>query len=200
MHLVSRIPTSYSSKRPINPGWWCIRFQHLIEWPIFGIGSIIFLLKLHVHQKIKWNINHRGLVKASAPEVLLSKRRGKRAGTRYRERQLKWQDQLKPSLPSIYLTNTRSIVKNYDHLEDISHHQLLTNCCIYAVTESWLTPNIADNQIQLTGYSVIRTDRNFYQSSKTKEGGLLLYINNRWAKSIKSYQTISIHILKQCRL
>ena len=121
----------------------------------------------------------------------MSKRRGKRAGTRHRERQLKWQDKLKPSLPSIYLTNARSIVKNYDHLEAISHHQLLTNCCIYAVTESWLTPNITDNQIQLTGYTVIRTDRNFDQSSKTKGGGLLLYINNRWAKSIK---IISNHI------
>lgn len=46
---------------------------------------------------------------------------------------------------------------------------------MFAVTESKLDHHISDSEIQITGYTVIRRDRNRHG------GGLLLFIKNRWS-------------------
>ena len=43
-----------------------------------------------------------------------------------------------------------------------------------AIVESWLRPEIADAQINITGFNVFRQDR-----EKTLHGGVLLYINDK---------------------
>lgn len=53
---------------------------------------------------------------------------------------------------------------------------LLKDCIfdVFAVTESKLDHNISDSEIQITGYTVIRRDRNRHG------GGLLLFIKDKW--------------------
>ena len=48
------------------------------------------------------------------------------------------------------------------------------------LTETWLNNNIPDANIELTGFSHVRADRDPSRSGKRKGGGLVLYINNRW--------------------
>ena len=133
----------------------------------------------------------RQKVKAAAPELLRSKKRGSRGGIRNKLRQLKWQGKVRIPLPTILLSNARSLIKNFDHLESISNQKLLHDCCIFAFTETWFTSNISDQQIDLSGYTVIRADRSLDSSGKTKGGGLSFYINDNWARSVK---VISNHI------
>ena len=133
----------------------------------------------------------RHKAKAAAPELLRIKKRGSRGGIRNRLRQLRWQGKVRIPLRTILLSNARSLIKNFDHLESISNQKLLHDCCIFAFTETWFTSNISDQQIDLSGYTVIRADRSLDSSGKTKGGGLSFYINDNWARSVK---VISNHI------
>lgn len=47
-------------------------------------------------------------------------------------------------------------------------------------TETWLTPSIPDFNVELPGFSIVRADRDTAACGKSKGGGLILYINNRW--------------------
>lgn len=46
-------------------------------------------------------------------------------------------------------------------------------------TETWLKDGIQD--IDISGYTMIRADRNVAASQKTVGGGLCIYVDNRWA-------------------
>ena len=123
-----------------------------------------------IQQKAIWKQDYRQIVKGSAPELLRSKKRGRRAGIRNSLRKLKWQNKIKLPLPTILLTNARSLVKNSDYLEALSHQKLLQDCCVFAITETWFTTNISDQQIELSGYSVMRADRSY-----KRRGLIVLY-------------------------
>lgn len=73
-------------------------------------------------------------------------KRGCRAGFRARLKR----NPHKPPLPSIYMTNARSVMHKMDELELLtaSDHFVRT-CCIMIITESWLQPLIPDNATQL---------------------------------------------------
>ncbi|KAK1893548.1 Protein translocase subunit SecA 1 [Dissostichus eleginoides] len=50
----------------------------------------------------------------------------------------------KPPLPSIYLTNARSIVHKTDDLElQLSGTSYVGECCVLIITETWLHPMLA---------------------------------------------------------
>ena len=70
--------------------------------------------------------------------------------------------------------------KKYIYLEAIVTSKFLQNCCVLALTETWLTENHLDSLITLNGYWSIRHDRDNRATDKTKGGGLIVYINNSW--------------------
>ena len=141
-------------------------------------------------QKDIWKEKYRAEVKAVSPSLIRSKKRGKRSGHRQRLRGALQHDKIRINLPTIFLTNARSIINKFDELEARLSTDLLKNCCLLAITESWLSSNIQDSQIALEDYTLIRHDRSASSTNKTIGGGLLIYINNKWSDS---YKLISTH-------
>lgn len=102
-------------------------------------------------QKTICNHEYKLLVRSSVPEVLCSNKQGRRAGARDQLRRLKWQNKLKIPLPTLR--------KNFDHFEAITTTKKLQNCCVFAITESWITCNISDSQASIDNYTLVRSDR-----------------------------------------
>jgi hypothetical protein len=48
------------------------------------------------------------------------------------------------------------------------------------LSETWLSPNINTSELGLSGYSTYRCDRNQITSNRSRGGGVLLSINNRF--------------------
>ena len=67
--------------------------------------------------------------------------------------------------------NARSVLNKIEEVERIL---LLSNPEFIGICETWLTPNISNDEIELTGYNCIRADRT-KDSGKSSGGGLLLY-------------------------
>lgn len=137
-----------------------------------------------------WTSDYRPSIKCSFPELLKSKVRGRRAGARQRLRDLKFKGKIRAALPSILLANTNRLYNKIDELEALLTTKLLQNCCLIAITESWLSENFLDSQIALEDYFSIRADRDVIKTNKSIAGGLLLYINKNWCDS---YNIISTH-------
>ena len=78
---------------------------------------------------------------------------------------------------SVYYQNTRGIRSK---LSDIYCEVLGENFCALAFTETWLSPDIHSSEILDTRYNVFRNDRNAQNSSKSRGGGVLLAINNKY--------------------
>ncbi len=65
-------------------------------------------------------------------------------------------------------------------------------CCVICLTETWMSAIVPDSAIELTGFSVHRSDRTKELTGKSRGGGVCLYINNLWCDernihSIKSF-------------
>ena len=79
----------------------------------------------------------------------------------------------KPPLPSMYLTNARSIVHKTDGLVlQLAGNTYVCDCCLLVITETWLHPQISDASVQLAGRTLLRWDRN-KDSDKSRGGGSL---------------------------
>ena len=63
------------------------------------------------------------------------------------------------------------------------------NCCALVFTETWLDDNIADSCVDLTGFSLIRSDRTD-EAEKHHGGGLCVYINNSWCNNSTVKHTV----------
>lgn len=88
----------------------------------------------------------------------------------------------KLQLPSLFLTNARSMANKTDEL-------IIKGSCILFTAETWHHSYIPDSAIELTGYTVQHHDRTS-ASGKSAGGGLCLYVNNNWCTNIvtaKSY-------------
>lgn len=78
----------------------------------------------------------------------------------------------KSPLPSIFVTNARSIVHKTGELELLmANNQNIRDCSVMIITETWLHPLIPDSAVQLTGHSMHRFNRN-KGSGKSRGGGL----------------------------
>ncbi|KAF0032210.1 hypothetical protein F2P81_014500 [Scophthalmus maximus] len=53
-------------------------------------------------------------------------------------------------------------------------------CSLLCLSETWLTQNTQDANVDLPGFTTVRVDRDCGRSGKSKGGGLPLFINNRW--------------------
>ena len=92
------------------------------------------------------------------------------------------------SVPSILLTNCRSINNKF---EEAINKMKMENCMINIFTESWLKEDQPNNLIQVDGFSIIRVDR-----VEKNGGGILCYIkDNIEFTTILSYNVQSSSFL-----
>lgn len=101
-------------------------------------------------------------------------------GGKRRSRSRLWRQPFKPSLPSLFLTNARSLTNKMHELKlQILANETVKYCCIlliYGELAKSFNPYLA---IELAGYAAQRHDRTT-NSGKSKGGGLCMYINNNW--------------------
>lgn len=84
----------------------------------------------------------------------------------------------KPAIPSLFLTNSRSLNNKMDELR----LRITSRCldyCVMVITETWLDSLTPLSAIELTGHATFRADRTI-DSGKKHGGGLCVYINNSW--------------------
>ncbi len=116
----------------------------------------------------------------------LRRKRGRRGGVRCRLRRRAF----KTPLPSIILSNVRSLKNKLDLL----HAKCLMDAsfreaCVLAVTESWLDESVPDAEVALDGFELLRADRTS-NSGKLRGGGVCMYINSQWCTNIKVHKRI----------
>lgn len=127
------------------------------------------------------------------------RRRGKRGGLHAR---LKARA-TRPPLPSLLLTNVRSLENKMDELRTRTTTQReIRECCALIFTETWTTDNTPDSAIQLQTHSVHRGDRTS-ASGKNKGGGVCVYTNDRWCldtQVMEKHCSVDIEVLMvKCR-
>ncbi len=74
----------------------------------------------------------------------------------------------------------------------ISYQRETSDYCVICLTETWMSAMVPDSAIELTGFSVHRSDRTKELTGKSRGGGVCFYINNSWCNernihSIKSF-------------
>ena len=112
---------------------------------------------------------------------LFFRKRGKRAGKRvqYRKRGFK------PFLPKVIFGNVQSVTNKIDELElYISSNKTFKNCCAIGISESWADDKIKDEYLHIPGFLTFRSDRDKIITNKKKGGGVITYINEKWANDI----------------
>ena len=120
------------------------------------------------------------------PPELRPRKRGRRGGVRSRLRRRPF----RPPLPSIILSNVRSLRNKMDLLHARCRmERAFRDICIIALTETWLDDSVSDDEVSLDNFTIIRSDRT-RNSGKTRGGGLCLYINDRWCSNIKTHRRV----------
>ncbi|KAL0159475.1 hypothetical protein M9458_043200 [Cirrhinus mrigala] len=108
------------------------------------------------------------------------RKRGKRGGIRARLRA----NPTGPALPTLMLSNVRSLEDKLDEIQlsQSTEHEA-RDCCVFVFTETWLNDKTPDSAIQLHGLTGCRADRDSSLSGKTRGGGLCVYINKEWCNN-----------------
>ncbi len=142
---------------------------------------------------------------ASGPFVWAARRRkrrrkrGKRAAVLVRLKRCAF----RPPLPTILLANVQSLDNKFCELRAcISYQRETRDCCVIFLTETWMSAMVPDSAIELTGFSVLRSDRMKGLTGKIRGGGVCFYINNSWCDEknlhyIKSFYSpdLEFHML-----
>ena len=55
---------------------------------------------------------------------------------------------------------------------------------VFALVETHLAQAVPDEAVQLEGFSVFRADRDFVAAGKSRGGGLMFFVNNRWCSDV----------------
>ena len=59
---------------------------------------------------------------------------------------------------------------------------------VFAFVETHLKPTVPDGAVQLEGFSPFRADRDFEAVGKSRGGGLMFFVNNRWCSDVTVLQ------------
>ena len=78
----------------------------------------------------------------------------------------------KSSLPSLFLSNTRSLVNKIEDLVEVVINQ--NDVDIVCITETWLTNNISNSVVDISDNTLVRKDR----SADKRGGGVCTYIKS----------------------
>ncbi|KAK0135719.1 hypothetical protein N1851_028396 [Merluccius polli] len=120
------------------------------------------------------------------PSELKPRKRGKRGGIRSRVRRRPF----RPPLPTIIMSNVRSLRNKMDLLHArCRFERAFRDICIIALSETWLEESVSDSEVSLDNFTIIRSDRTRH-SGKTRGGGVCLYINDRWCNNIKVHRKV----------
>lgn len=110
-------------------------------------------------------------------EVPSPRKRGKRGGVRNRLRKRGF----RPSLPVITLSNVRSLHNKVDEIRALKRYcNYFRNSGMICLTETWLNPDITNENIAIDGFDIARLDRSYEHTSKRRGGGICVYVNKRW--------------------
>lgn len=109
------------------------------------------------------------------------RKRGRRGRVRERMRR---QHLSRMPLPSIILSNARSLRNKTEELQALVRHQHeFKEACILAFTETWLGERDADSDLAIDGFGVpFRNDRAPATTGKSCGGGVCACIKNAGAK------------------
>ncbi len=100
------------------------------------------------------------------------RKREKRAGVLVRLRRRA----LRPPLPTILLANVQSLDNKLCELRArISYQRETRDYCIICLAETWMSAVVPDSAIELTGFSVHRSDRTKELTGKSRGGGVCFF-------------------------
>ena len=109
------------------------------------------------------------------------RKRGRRGGALLKLRRRN----LRPPLPSMFLSNVRSLRNKTDEfLCNLQTNRDYKHCSIFCFTETWLDATIPDSAVQPPGLIIYRSDRSRDETGKTRGGGVCFLINDRWATDV----------------
>ena len=95
------------------------------------------------------------------------RKRGRRGGALLRLRRRN----LRPPLPSMFLSNVRSLRNKTDEfLCNLQTNRDYKHCSIFCFTETWLDATISDSAVQPPGLTIYRSDRSRDETGKTRGG------------------------------
>jgi hypothetical protein len=101
-------------------------------------------------------------------------------------------------MPSVIFGNVRSLRNKSDELEGlVKFQQDFKDCSLICLTETWLNDQDTNASVELSGFTIFRTDRT-ESSGKKCGGGVCAYVNDRWCRNItvkESYCDKDIEIL-----
>lgn len=85
-------------------------------------------------------------------------------------------------LPSIIVTNVRSIRLKSDNLEQVQSYMTeYRDVCVSCLSETWFCGKISKDGVSIDGFGVpFRTDRDAVVGGKKLRGGVCLYLNESW--------------------
>ena len=117
------------------------------------------------------------------------RKRGKRGGVRQRIRRRGH----RPPLPTIILSNVRSLRNKIDTLAALAKFDTdYRNSCVICLTETWLLPSDTNSSVTLDNFTLFRNDRDS-SLGKSKGGGVCIYVNDRWCKTVNVNNQINTH-------
>ena len=111
------------------------------------------------------------------------RKRGKQAVLRLR---LRKQPLSRIPLPSIILSNARSLRNKADDLQDnVRFQHEFRDACLLAITETWLSERDSDTELAIDSFgSPVRIDRDAAAAGMSRGGGICLYVNQRYCKTL----------------
>lgn len=110
------------------------------------------------------------------PAELKRSYRGCKAGARRADHRRRF----KPSIPTVIMGNVNSLQNKIDELCALNNHRLYRECSLFIFTETWLTELTPQANVDLCGFTSVRADRDTQASGKSRGGGLIVYVNNRY--------------------
>lgn len=121
-------------------------------------------------------------VRHFVPGELQRKYRGCRAGAKVKTGIANAKrHRFKPTVPPILMGNVNALLNKVDELAGLMKTQrLYRESSLVFLTETWLTSYVTEANVEQRGFTSVRADRDTRACGKSKGGGLLLYVNNRW--------------------
>lgn len=89
-------------------------------------------------------------------------------------------------LPSIIMGNVQSLRNKLDELQgNVQLQKDFKECGLLAFTETWFTEEDQEAQLRIDGFGTpFRLDRDVDSTGKSQGGGVCLYVNERYCKSV----------------
>ena len=111
------------------------------------------------------------------------RKRGKKGDFRQK---LKKQKDGRAPLPSVILSNVRSLRSKTDELQaSVRYMHEYSEACLLAFTESWLDDRVHNHELTIDGFGApIRLDRNKVDTGKEQGGGVCFYVNKKWCSTV----------------